>query len=70
MQLDSYSMKTKRDATRRALALSKFREKRKNLSFEKKVRYVSRKKLAENRPRVRGQFVKRNLPAMEVMLAT
>lgn len=69
-ELDPISMKTKRNASRRALALSKFREKRKNLSFEKKVRYVSRKKLAENRPRVRGQFVKRDLPAMELMLAT
>jgi len=42
---------------RRAAALAKFRQKRKDRCFDKKVRYVSRKKLAETRPRVRGQFV-------------
>jgi hypothetical protein len=45
-------------AKRRADALLRFRKKRKRLTFEKKVRYVSRKRLAENRPRVRGQFVR------------
>lgn len=43
---------------RRAEALSKFREKRKRFTFEKKVRYASRQRLASNRPRVRGQFVR------------
>ncbi|CAN6252362.1 unnamed protein product [Urochloa humidicola] len=42
---------------RRAAALAKFRQKRKERCFDKKVRYVNRKKLAETRPRVRGQFV-------------
>jgi pseudo-response regulator 1 len=42
---------------KRAQALAKFRQKRKELCFDKKVRYVNRKKLAETRPRVRGQFV-------------
>ncbi|KAK6926862.1 Signal transduction response regulator, receiver domain [Dillenia turbinata] len=42
----------------REAALTKFRQKRKERCFEKKVRYQSRKKLAEQRPRVRGQFVK------------
>ncbi|XVF83354.1 hypothetical protein PTKIN_Ptkin16aG0479800 [Pterospermum kingtungense] len=42
---------------RREAALDKFRQKRKKRCFEKKVRYQSRKKLAEQRPRVRGQFV-------------
>ncbi|KAH9703400.1 Two-component response regulator-like PRR37 [Citrus sinensis] len=41
----------------REAALNKFRQKRKQRCFEKKVRYQSRKKLAEQRPRVRGQFV-------------
>ncbi|XWS75085.1 hypothetical protein CRYUN_Cryun01aG0054600 [Craigia yunnanensis] len=41
----------------REAALNKFRQKRKERCFEKKVRYQSRKKLAEQRPRVRGQFV-------------
>ncbi|KAH7440159.1 hypothetical protein KP509_04G094100 [Ceratopteris richardii] len=48
----------------RAAALHKFREKRKMRCFEKKVRYQSRKKLAEQRPRVKGQFVRRALPDM------
>ncbi|KAK3158467.1 hypothetical protein QOZ80_2AG0137610 [Eleusine coracana subsp. coracana] len=43
---------------RRAQALAKFRQKRKERCFDKKVRYVNRKKLAETRPRVRGQFVR------------
>ncbi|KAH9768015.1 Two-component response regulator-like PRR37 [Citrus sinensis] len=42
----------------REAALNKFRQKRKQRCFEKKVRYQSRKKLAEQRPRVRGQFVR------------
>lgn len=42
----------------REAALIKFRQKRKERNFEKKVRYYSRKKLAEQRPRVRGQFVR------------
>lgn len=46
-------------AERREAALNKFRLKRKDRCFEKKIRYVSRKKLAEQRPRIRGQFVRR-----------
>ncbi|KAI3457936.1 hypothetical protein Pfo_014599 [Paulownia fortunei] len=42
----------------REAALTKFRLKRKDRCFEKKVRYESRKKLAEQRPRVKGQFVR------------
>lgn len=45
---------------RREAALSKFRQKRKERCFEKKIRYASRKRLAEQRPRKRGQFVKQN----------
>lgn len=45
-------------AERREAALNKFRRKRKDRCFEKKIRYVSRKRLAEQRPRNRGQFVK------------
>ncbi|KVI09769.1 CCT domain-containing protein, partial [Cynara cardunculus var. scolymus] len=45
----------------RAAALNKFRQKRKERCFEKKVRYQSRKKLAEQRPRVRGQFVRQGV---------
>ncbi|KAL2634915.1 hypothetical protein R1flu_006394 [Riccia fluitans] len=46
-------------AERREAALNKFRQKRKDRCFEKKIRYVSRKRLAEQRPRNRGQFVRR-----------
>ncbi|CAI5462304.1 unnamed protein product [Closterium sp. Yama58-4] len=46
-----------RQAAREA-ALNKFRLKRKERNFEKKVRYQSRKRLAEQRPRFRGQFVR------------
>lgn len=44
--------------TQREAALNKFRQKRKERCFGKKVRYHSRKRLAEQRPRVRGQFVR------------
>lgn len=45
----------------REAALTKFRLKRKERCFDKKVRYESRRKLAEQRPRVKGQFV-RHMP--------
>ncbi|KAL9239510.1 hypothetical protein vseg_013823 [Gypsophila vaccaria] len=45
---------------RREAALIKFRQKRKERCFDKKIRYVNRKKLAERRPRVRGQFVRKS----------
>ena len=45
-------------AERRAEAIARFLKKRKERNFEKKVRYASRKRLAEARPRVRGQFVR------------
>ncbi|CAL2261832.1 unnamed protein product [Prunus armeniaca] len=44
---------------RREAALIKFRKKRMELCFDKKMRYVNRKRLAERRPRVRGQFVRK-----------
>ncbi|KAJ8446271.1 hypothetical protein Cgig2_016042 [Carnegiea gigantea] len=46
----------------REAALTKFRLKRKERCYEKKVRYESRKKLAEQRPRVKGQFVRQVPP--------
>ncbi|XP_009389640.2 two-component response regulator-like APRR3 isoform X1 [Musa acuminata AAA Group] len=45
----------------REAALIKFRLKRKDRCFEKKVRYQSRQKLAEQRPRVKGQFVRQKV---------
>lgn len=59
-------------AANRRLAIAKFREKRKARSFDKKVRYESRRRLAETRPRVRGQFVRAPVPGesqQEVPLA-
>ncbi|KAI3984953.1 hypothetical protein MKX01_004721 [Papaver californicum] len=47
--------------SRREAALTKFRLKRKDRCFEKKVRYQNRKKLAEQRPRIKGQFVRQPL---------
>lgn len=44
--------------SQREAALMKFRLKRKDRCYEKKVRYESRKRLAEQRPRVKGQFVR------------
>lgn len=44
---------------RREAALLKFKQKRKERCFDKKIRYVNRKKLAERRPHVRGQFVRK-----------
>lgn len=43
----------------RAEALVRFRAKRANRSFRKKIRYGCRKVLAESRPRVKGRFVKK-----------
>ncbi|KAL5973074.1 Tor complex Tor2 interacting protein 1 [Asimina triloba] len=43
---------------RREAALKKFKQKRKDRCFDKKIRYINRKRLAEKRPRVRGQFVR------------
>lgn len=45
-------------STHREAALMKFRQKRKARCFEKKVRYQSRKMFAEQRPRVKRQFVR------------
>ncbi|KAG5566104.1 hypothetical protein RHGRI_001891 [Rhododendron griersonianum] len=44
--------------SQREAALLKFRLKRKDRCYDKKVRYQSRKRLAEQRPRVKGQFVR------------
>ncbi|WOH06606.1 hypothetical protein DCAR_0626034 [Daucus carota subsp. sativus] len=52
--------KLKRSIQREA-ALIKFRLKRKERCFDKKVRYQSRSKLAVQRPRVKGQFVRQAL---------
>ncbi|KAE8689756.1 Two-component response regulator-like APRR7 [Hibiscus syriacus] len=41
----------------REATLTKFRQKRKERCFQKRVRYQSRKRLAEQRPRINGQFV-------------
>ncbi|XP_052174957.1 two-component response regulator-like APRR3 [Diospyros lotus] len=46
----------------REAALTKFCQKRKERCFQKKVWYQSRKRLAEQRPRVRGQFVRKSDP--------
>ncbi|KAH9607604.1 hypothetical protein KSS87_022789 [Heliosperma pusillum] len=57
----SHGLVSQRSLQREA-ALNKFRLKRKERCFDKKVRYESRKKLAEQRPRVKGQFVRQVPP--------
>ncbi|XP_076921373.1 two-component response regulator-like APRR7 [Bidens hawaiensis] len=52
------SGRARHNSAEREAALTKFRQKRETRCFQKKVRYQNRKKLAEQRPRVRGQFVK------------
>lgn len=57
----NYNDKTRSEnhsTSQREAALMKFRLKRKDRCYEKKVRYESRKRLAEKRPRVKGQFVR------------
>ncbi|XP_021762970.1 two-component response regulator-like APRR5 isoform X1 [Chenopodium quinoa] len=49
---------TRQRSLQRVAAINKFRLKRKERCYEKKVRYESRKKLAEQRPRIKGQFVR------------
>ncbi|PXF49765.1 Zinc finger protein CONSTANS-LIKE 1 [Gracilariopsis chorda] len=55
---DSESIMLKRKRHRLA-ALERFRNKRANRSFRKRVRYACRKQLADSRPRVKGRFVGR-----------
>uniref|UniRef100_A0A803M378 Uncharacterized protein n=1 Tax=Chenopodium quinoa TaxID=63459 RepID=A0A803M378_CHEQI len=63
---DQFKLKMGLHSAEREAALAKFLQKRKNRCFEKKVRYQSRKKLAEQRPRVKGQFV-RQVPNDQVL---
>lgn len=39
-------------------ALARFREKKRRRQFQKRVRYMVRKRLAETRPRYKGRFSK------------
>ncbi|KAF2564940.1 hypothetical protein F2Q70_00018759 [Brassica cretica] len=55
---NSSSVGKNQQSLQREAALNKFRMKRKDRCFDKKVRYESRKKLAEQRPRIKGQFVR------------
>ncbi|KAJ1276638.1 hypothetical protein BS78_05G229700 [Paspalum vaginatum] len=55
---DTYVKRLTPAIAARQVLVMKYREKKKIRNFGKKVRYQSRKRLAEQRPRVRGQFVK------------
>lgn len=57
LMLPRMSMLTEQ-SKRRAQALEKYRLKRQKLKFGRVIRYESRKQLAQQRPRVKGQFVK------------
>lgn len=61
---------TSHRSMQREAALLKFRMKRKDRCYEKKVRYESRKKLAEQRPRVKGQFVRQVLTSEPLPMET
>nr|BAJ34554.1 unnamed protein product [Eutrema halophilum] len=61
----SGNMTDENKISQREAALTKFRQRRKERCFRKKVRYQSRKKLAEQRPRVRGQFVRKTAAATD-----
>ena len=43
----------------REVRVMRYREKRKNRKFERKIWYASRKAYAETRPRIKGRFAKR-----------
>ncbi|KAK7292883.1 hypothetical protein RJT34_15738 [Clitoria ternatea] len=58
---DGFGMTDSCRSSQREAALTKFRLKRKERCFRKKVRYQSRKRLAEQRPRVKGQFVRQEV---------
>nr|AGN92458.1 pseudo-response regulator 37 [Sorghum bicolor] len=58
---DTYVKRLAAGLTPRQAQLKKYREKKKDRNFGKKVRYQSRKRLADQRPRFRGQFVKQAL---------
>lgn len=57
-------------AINRAQRLAKCREKKKNRTYEKTIRYATRKAYAEIRPRIKGRFVKKEeLDAYRAMIA-
>ncbi|GAU33602.1 hypothetical protein TSUD_359820 [Trifolium subterraneum] len=56
---DEFRSSDSQRSSQREAALTRFRLKRKERCFGKKVRYESRKKLAEQRLRVNGQFVRK-----------
>lgn len=58
VQMASGALVTVSTAMGRRAALERFRKKKANRSYAKKVRYQARKKLAEQRPRYKGQFIK------------
>ncbi|CAI8607758.1 unnamed protein product [Vicia faba] len=56
---DEFRLSDSHRSSRREAALIRFRLKRKERCYTKKVRYQSRKRVAEQRLRVKGQFVRR-----------
>ncbi|PQM40172.1 uncharacterized protein Pyn_24230 [Prunus yedoensis var. nudiflora] len=53
------SLKTKMGKTQREASVLRYKEKRQNRLFSKRIRYQVRKLNAEKRPRMKGRFVKK-----------
>ncbi|BBH00479.1 CCT motif family protein [Prunus dulcis] len=53
------SLKTKMGKTQREASVLRYKEKRQNRLFSKRIRYQVRKVNAEKRPRMKGRFVKK-----------
>ncbi|KAJ3693380.1 hypothetical protein LUZ60_008860 [Juncus effusus] len=59
MKLSSQGMTSSSQMmTDREVRVLRYKEKKKNRKFEKKIRYTSRKVYADTRPRIKGRFVK------------
>nr|APM86403.1 putative zinc finger protein CONSTANS-like protein [Chrysanthemum lavandulifolium]APM86408.1 putative zinc finger protein CONSTANS-like protein [Chrysanthemum lavandulifolium] len=63
--LPAINNEKKFSAADREARVLRYKEKRKNRKYDKKIRYASRKAYAETRPRIKGRFVKQMESAAE-----
>nr|GEY22862.1 zinc finger protein CONSTANS-LIKE 5 [Tanacetum cinerariifolium] len=64
--LPAINNEKKLSAADREARVLRYKEKRKNRKYDKKIRYASRKAYAETRPRIKGRFVKQMESTMEL----